>query len=80
VTSVYVRPDTWGAGAGRALMAAALEALRGQGFRDATLWVLRDNPRARRFYAAAGWAEDGATRDDVVGGASVTEVRYRRPL
>jgi GNAT superfamily N-acetyltransferase len=80
VTSIYVRPDRWGTGAGRALMAAAVEALAGAGFADATLWVLRDNPRARRFYARAGWAEDGATKDDVVGGAAVTELRYRRAV
>jgi L-amino acid N-acyltransferase YncA len=80
VTSIYVRPGAWGTGAGRALMAAAVDALRGAGFREATLWVLAENPRARRFYAAAGWAEDGATKDDVVGGAPVTEVRYRRAL
>jgi GNAT superfamily N-acetyltransferase len=80
ITSIYVRPDAWGSGVGRALLAAAVEALTAAGFRGATLWVLSDNPRARRFYAAAGWAEDGATKDDVVGGAPVTEVRYRRPL
>jgi GNAT superfamily N-acetyltransferase len=80
VTSIYVRPGAWGTGAGRALMAAAVEALQAAGFRQATLWVLADNPRARRFYAAARWTEDGATKDDVVGGVPVTEVRYRRAL
>jgi GNAT superfamily N-acetyltransferase len=80
VTSIYADPSAWGTGTGRALMAAAEQTLRGSGFTCATLWVLRDNDRARRFYEAAGWSPDGATKDDVVAGAAVAEVRYRRVL
>jgi GNAT superfamily N-acetyltransferase len=80
VTSIYVSPESWGTGAGRALMAAAVDAATQAGFATLTLWVLRDNVRARRFYEAAGWAPDGATKDDVVAGTAVTEVRYRRIL
>ena len=80
VTSIYVLPTGWGTGAGRALMAAAVESLRSEGFRAVTLWVLRDNERARRFYERAGWSLDSAAKDDVVAGAPVTEVRYRREL
>jgi GNAT superfamily N-acetyltransferase len=80
VTSLYVTPSAWGTGAGRALMAAAVDRLRENGFRSATLWVLRGNERARRFYERAGWSPDGAEKDDVVAGATVTEVRYRRDL
>ena len=53
---------------------------QGEGFRAATLWVLRGNERARRFYERAGWTVDGARKDDVVAGVPVTEVRYRRDL
>jgi len=80
VTSIYVLPTAWGTGAGRALMAAAVDSLRSEGFRAVTLWVLRDNERARRFYERAGWTLDGARKDDVVAGVPVTEVRYRRDL
>jgi GNAT superfamily N-acetyltransferase len=80
VTSVYVLPSAWGTGAGRVLLAAAVDNLRAAGFRNATLWLLRDNERARRFYERAGWSPDGAEKDDVVAGATVTEVRYRRSL
>jgi GNAT superfamily N-acetyltransferase len=65
---------------GRALIAAAVDCLREHGFRSVTLWVLRDNERARLFYERAGWSPDGASKDDVVAGATVTEVRYRRDL
>ena len=61
--AIYALPEAWGGGAGRALMHAALEALREEGFDTATLWVLEDNPRARRFYEREGWAlDDGAAR------------------
>jgi GNAT superfamily N-acetyltransferase len=80
ITSIYARPSAWGAGTGRALMAAAVDAARAAGFTALTLWVLRDNDRARRFYEVAGWTADGAKKNDVVAGTPVTEVRYRRHI
>ena len=80
VYAIYVTPEQWGTGAGRALMAAAVEALRDAGFSEAVLWVLEDNPRARRFYELAGWEADGAAKPDVFLGTRVREVRYRISL
>ena len=57
-------PEAWGSGAGSALMAPGIEALRASGYRDAILWVLEDNPRARRFYEREGWALDGGAKQD----------------
>jgi hypothetical protein len=54
--------------------------LAARGCREATLWVLDTNTRARTFYERKGWAADGATQVDEVWGATVTEVRYRGPL
>ena len=73
--AIYVLPEAWGSGAGSALMATALEALRG--YPSATLWVLEDNPRARRFYEREGWILDGGRRDEEFLGVTVAEVRYR---
>jgi hypothetical protein len=42
--------------------------------------VLDTNDRARRFYALAGWAEDGASKTDASRGFDITEIRYRRTL
>jgi GNAT superfamily N-acetyltransferase len=78
--AIYVHPDAWGAGLGRVLMARGAALARGDGFADATLWVVRDNARARRFYARAGWAPDGATRVEEVLGTPVAEVRYATGL
>ncbi|MEY4229579.1 MAG: hypothetical protein RLZZ362_428, partial [Actinomycetota bacterium] len=46
----------------------------------AVLWVVDGNERARRCYEAAGWAWDGGSSTDDVGGMPVTELRYRLPL
>ena len=78
--AIYVDPDRWGSGLGRALIAAAEERLRAAGFTETMLWVLEDNPRARRFYEAAGWIHDGGTKRDTHLDTEVTEVRYRKQL
>jgi ribosomal protein S18 acetylase RimI-like enzyme len=77
--ALYVRPAWWSTGTGRALMDRVLARSSGAGYRSITLWVLRDNQRARRFYKRAGFAPDGAINVlSRLGG--VIEVRYRRAL
>jgi RimJ/RimL family protein N-acetyltransferase len=61
-------------------MRAGLAAMRARASGDAVLWVLEDNPRARRFYEREGWALDGERKDDEYLGIRVAEVRYRIPL
>ncbi|HEY4411425.1 MAG TPA: GNAT family N-acetyltransferase, partial [Gaiellaceae bacterium] len=57
-------------------MHAALEQLRSDGCAEAFLWVLEDNPRARRFYEREGWELDGERKEDDFLGVRVAEVRY----
>jgi GNAT superfamily N-acetyltransferase len=78
--ALYVDPDRWGTGVGRALINAAREELVNRGFQAASLWVLAGNERAERFYRLDGWAPDGSKRADQVWGVSVDEVRYCRSL
>ena len=78
--AIYVLRRAWGTGAGTALMRAATEAMRARATGDAVLWVLEDNPRARRFYEREGWALDGERKEDEYLGLRVTEVRYRIAL
>jgi ribosomal protein S18 acetylase RimI-like enzyme len=80
VFAIYADPDAWGSGAGRALMASAVAELARLGYASAILWVLDTNDRARRFYALAGWEEDGASKTEGIPGFDITEVRYRRTL
>ncbi len=79
VYAVYVDPDDWRQGAGRALLERGEERLAEE-YREATLWVLEDNPRARRFYEAVGWHLDGGRQTVERLGVSPPEVRYRKRL
>jgi GNAT superfamily N-acetyltransferase len=79
VYAIYVEPESWSTGAGRALMERAEGELASR-YDEATLWVLEDNPRARRFYERAGWELDGARKSEERWGVSAPEVRYRRRL
>ena len=78
VTAIYVHPDRWGEGIGRALLQLAVERLEGAGCSSTTLWVLEVNARARRFYEAGGWQTDGAAKEDERAGFRLKEVRYGR--
>jgi RimJ/RimL family protein N-acetyltransferase len=77
---IYVDPTHWGKGIGGELIRAGEERMRELGFREVVLWVLDDNPRARRFYEAAGWRADGQRRPIEVLGQTVPEVRYAKQL
>jgi len=72
----YVDPATWGIGAGRALLAAAAQALRDADFSRATLWTAMENHRPRRIYETAGWRVDGTDRRRAFGGVEFVELPY----
>lgn len=78
--AIYVDPDCWSRGIGRALVSAARDELHGLGFREAILWVVAGNARAQRFYEADGWALDGMHRQQQVWSVTVDTVRYNRLL
>lgn len=76
---LYVLPGYWNTGVGSALHETAVSALRDGTFRQAGLWVLEANDRARRFYEKRGWRllpEATLTWP----GLRVVEVRYSRTL
>ena len=75
--AIYVLPEAWGRGIGRALMAEVLTRLRSEGYSEAILWVIEDNPRTRRYYELAGWQFDGGEKEDAVLDIPVRQVRYR---
>jgi ribosomal protein S18 acetylase RimI-like enzyme len=76
--AIYVHPTHWGTGLGRALIAAGEQELSRLGHREAILWVLDDNPRARHFYELGGWSTDGTARNINVFGFEVPEIRYAK--
>ena len=80
IVSLYLLPAYTGRGYGRALLAAAVEALADRGYGDALLWVLEENRRARRFYERAGFRFSGEFMDDEIGGKPLREVLYLRHI
>ena len=79
IRTFFVHPGSWRRGVGRALMAAALEDLRGRGHAEGTVWSFAGNTRANGFYSKQGFGRDGAGRTEEVW-AHIPEVRYRRAL
>ena len=81
IWAFYVHPDRWGSGAATQLMEHVEQRLKAEGFVTSVLWVLDDNPRARRFYEREGWAPTGiAANFDDYCDVSVPEVEYRKEL
>ena len=77
--AIYVEPEAWGSGAAHELMTAARDWFAQEGYATAMLWVLADNPRARRFYEREGWRAEG-TRIETLHGIDVEEALYRLAL
>lgn len=59
IYALYVHPDHWGTGVADELIKAAFQALPQS---EVRLWVLAENPRARRFYEKHGMRFDGTTK------------------
>lgn len=78
VVGLYVRPDCQRQGIGAALMRAALDMLAARGCTAVSLWVLRGNDKAIRFYTHQGFARTG--QDKASGPWPIVEHRLRRPL
>ena len=80
ILALYLERGVVGTGVGRALCTHAVDRLRRDGFRVATLWILVSNDRARRFYERSGWRADGAKKTGEWSGVVLREERYRRQL
>lgn len=78
--TLYIRPDVWRGGCGRALCAAGLERAVARGFRRLTLWVLEVNTPACSFYEAFGFESDGVTKIDMSSKDGLIARRYRIDL
>jgi GNAT superfamily N-acetyltransferase len=79
VRAVYVLPDHWNLGVGRALMETGERALAAR-FSQAILWTLEANDRTRSFYEKVGWSFDGTKKEDDMRGFVLRQVRYHRHL
>jgi len=65
VSSLYIDPNFWGGGLGKKLLIYLINQLEILGFTEVTLWVLKDNINAQKFYEAMGFREDEKERTEV---------------
>lgn len=80
VHGINLDPVAWGRGLGRRLLRSCADVLRAQGYRQAVLWVVPANSRARGLYESEHWTADGAEREDELLGVRVRDIRYRLQL
>ena len=77
---LFVHPAHAGRGIGRTLLAAAHDALRAAGCREAFLFTHEQNARALAVYTAAGYRPDGSIRSSDFRGTEIRELRLVKPL
>lgn len=77
--ALYLHPDYFERGIGKALHDRAVAGVRNQGFLQATLWVLDENARAQHFYRREGWKPDGK-RAPCFRALNAPALRMRLPL
>lgn len=78
IWALYIKPEVWGEGVGRALLDVAVRELQALGRRTVNLWVLEQNDRALRFYEAFGFRPVyGSSKWIEFGGCPVEEVCLR---
>jgi ribosomal protein S18 acetylase RimI-like enzyme len=80
IYAIYVAPEAWRRGVGRALLDTAVNHWRTRGAAALVLWVLEANAPGRAFYDALGWRPDGRRQEIDLGGQATPEVRYRLGL
>ena len=76
IMSIYVLPEEFRKGYGRALFAYVSDRLRENGYSDIYLWVLEENRRARWFYEKMGFWASGDRIVQNIGGKDCAEIRY----
>ena len=80
VYAIYVLPETWRRGIGRALLNVAVDHWRERGTTTLVLWVLEQNIHGRAFYEKIGWRADGRHQEIDFGGFTAPEIRYHLQL
>ncbi|HEY5553092.1 MAG TPA: GNAT family N-acetyltransferase [Opitutaceae bacterium] len=78
VYALYVAPESWRQGIGRALMEKAEEELWNRALNRTVLWVLEQNDRALRFYESLHYSADGRTKEVNFTDTTLTELRYEK--
>lgn len=76
ILSIYVLPQHFHKGYGKALLSFVISQLQSSGFSDIYLWVLEENQHARSFYERNGFTTNGDKETINIGGKDLIELRY----
>jgi GNAT superfamily N-acetyltransferase len=80
IEALHVEPARRGGGIGLRLFHEARQLGARAGASALTLWVVRTNDHAQRFYRREGMEPDGAAQRHVLAdGVALEEIRFRRP-
>lgn len=77
LVALYIDPEGWGRGAGRALLDAVLAEAARLGYEEIVCWTFEGNERALRLYRAGGFEPDGARRPFSPTGTPTLRLRRR---
>lgn len=81
ISAIYFHPDYWRQGLGRKLCNRAFSELEEMGLSEATVWVLKENAPARKFYEKMGFKETSDIKADKYDNDVIlNEIRYRKKL
>jgi GNAT superfamily N-acetyltransferase len=75
LVAIYVHPERWRSGIGRALAESAMGVAERLGYRQLRLWTFEPNAPARAFYRALGWSDDGARQPHPASGTPLVGMR-----
>lgn len=79
VYAIYFHPDFWGTPATQSGLQFCTNRLKELGYKQAHIWVLAENKRARKFYEKNGFIFDGTTQEIEIG-KPLLEIRYSKTL
>jgi RimJ/RimL family protein N-acetyltransferase len=79
IYSIYFHPDFWGTSATHKGLQFCVERLKSLGYTQVTIWVLKDNLRARSFYEKNDFFFDGLEQEINIGKPFV-EIRYSKKI
>lgn len=80
IWALYVSPEEWRHGRGRALISFVEEIASNARTADLTLWVLERNLQGRAFYEKIGYKPDGSVKTFELGNQTLEEIRYRKKV
>ncbi|MDN3242024.1 GNAT family N-acetyltransferase [Glycomyces tritici] len=79
VQMIYVHPDHWSRGAGRALLREGERWLTEQGLLPIRVWEMEGSEASHRFYTRYGFVPDGERRTAEISGAVLPCARLALP-